>query len=181
MKRYSIVLLLLCLTLLVSPACADNQEEAQHVFALPSNLRVIDDEAFYGTAGEVVVLRENVEFIGERAFYDIPILSDMYIPQTTGCIAENAFTDTDITIHGVENSFADQWAKEHGFRFVHEDIWTTLSQTNHLLKLRPVYSFMGVVSQWSIIISCLIKRIHIRNRKRVKDYPEMYAIDLVFP
>lgn len=181
MKRCGIILLVCYLLLLVSLANAENQSGKQGVFHLPSSVKVIEDEAFSGTAAESVVLQDNVEFIGEKAFADIPTLSDIYIPKTTQFIAENAFWGVDVTIHGIEGSFADQWAKERGYRFIHEDIWCPMGMSNNFLKLRAARSIIYIVCQWSLVLICFVSSLYRRNRKCVKDYPELHAIDLAFP
>ena len=181
MKKTGIALLVLLFLSLISLAYADEIKEDQNTFVLPAGVRIIDDEAFSGTAVETVVLLENVEYIGEKAFSDTEKLSNIYIPSTVEYIADNAFAGPDIVIHGIKGSYASQWAEEHGFRFIHEDIWIPTGGTDNLPKVQPVYLFVGAVSLLSLLVAYLANGLYTRNRKRVKDYPELYAIDLVFP
>ena len=184
MKKCAILIMSMFVSFLVSLGCAEVQKETQSVFKLPAALRIVEDEAFSGIAGEVAILQEFVEYIGDGAFADISVLSDVYIPETTRYIADDAFTGTNTIIHGIDGSFADQWAREHGFRFVHDNIWIAIGQSyanGFVEKLRLAQSFMGTVVQTVLLISCLVMSLHKRNRKRTKDYPELYAIDLAFP
>ena len=181
MKKYIVFFMSFCLLLLASHADSDDCGATRSVISLPLNLKIIEAEAFSGTVPDIVILQGIVEFIGERAFSDISTLSDIYIPQITEHIADNAFSGTDVTIHGIEGSFADQWAKEHGFRFIHEDIWCPMVFSNNLLKMRVAHPIVYTVSSWPLLLICLVNGLYRRNRKCVRDYPELRVIDLAFP
>ena len=182
MKRFGIILLILLLSALLSFVYADSYEEAKGTFVLPSSVQIIEDEAFSGTAAEDVILSENVESIGKNAFSENSQLSDIYIPETTVHIADSAFDGSEVTIHGIEGSYADEWAQEHGVRFVHEDIWLNVPETNNPAdELRRSFLLIEAVVVLVLLCGCSCRRRFERSRKRMKDYPELYVIDLVFP
>ena len=64
---------------------------APPIFQLPVSLRVIEDEAFEGTAIVSAALPDSVESIGERAFANISALRSVKIPNATKEIAKSAF------------------------------------------------------------------------------------------
>ena len=104
-------------------ASADSQpvqeEQSAPVFELPKSLRIIEDEAFEGTAIVTAELPDTVEHIGERAFSDIPSLRSVTIPRQTSCIARTAFAGSgQVVINGAPDSYARTWARENGIRFV---------------------------------------------------------------
>ena len=85
---------------------------------LPALLQYIDDEAFAGTALVSVEIPKNVEYIGERAFSDIPTLRKISIPEKTTTIAKSAFAGSSrVTITGVPGSYARKYARENGIPF----------------------------------------------------------------
>ncbi len=104
-------------------ATAIGQEEGAReitgtIFKLPASLQYIDDEAFEGTALVNVEIPENVEYIGERAFSDIPTLRKVIIPEKTTTIAKSAFAGSSrVTITGAPGSYARKYARENGIPF----------------------------------------------------------------
>lgn len=101
---------------------AGQPEEADVItgstFKLPDSLQYIDDEAFAGTALVSVDIPENVEYIGERAFSDIPTLRKVNIPEKTTYIAGSAFAGSNrVTITGAPGSYARKYARENGIPF----------------------------------------------------------------
>ncbi len=96
----------------------EENEIAGLAFRLPASLQFIDDEAFEGTALVNVVIPENVEYIGERAFSDIPTLRKVNIPEKTTTIAGSAFAGSSrVTITGAPGSYARKYARENGIPF----------------------------------------------------------------
>ena len=92
-----------------------NKEPAK----LPQNLKVIEEEAFEGTALASVTIPPNVIAIGERAFACNASLFDVFLPESMESIGENAFDrDQNLILKGSINSFAKEWAKRKGFSFV---------------------------------------------------------------
>lgn len=97
---------------------AAEQEEVVLLFKLPAFLTEIGDEAFAGTAFSSVRIADGCVSIGSRAFADSPLLRYVYIPESVGAIAEDAFAGCNsLTIVGVKGSFAEQYAKDHHIAF----------------------------------------------------------------
>ena len=85
----------------------------------PLNLTEIGEEAFAGDAAFAAVqLQRNVKKIGSKAFANCGKLCAIYIPEGTTEIAGNAFDDgTGLIILGKAGSYAETFAKGHGFDF----------------------------------------------------------------
>jgi len=89
------------------------------VSVFPSSLLYIENEAFEGTAFQAVFLPDGFLRIGDRAFQDTPSLHRVYIPQTTEFIGVDSFPQNELfEIHGVEGSYADDWAKQQHIFFI---------------------------------------------------------------
>lgn len=87
-------------------------------FSLPEGQTIIEEEAFAGLPMSVVKCSDSLQEIGSRAFADCNNLKEIYIPETTISIAEDAFEDCGrITIWGRSGSEAERYAKEKGFTF----------------------------------------------------------------
>ena len=98
---------------------------AAAAFRLPSSLRIIEDEAFEGTAIVSAELPETLESIGEHAFAGIPTLRSIRIPENTKEIAKTAFAGSNgVTITGAPGSYARTWAKENGIPFAPVTVMT---------------------------------------------------------
>lgn len=88
-------------------------------FQLPASLRVIEDEAFEGTAIISASLPDSLERIGERAFANISALRSVKIPDATQEIAKNAFAgSSQVSIIASSGSYASAYAKENGLAYV---------------------------------------------------------------
>jgi len=86
---------------------------------LPTQLTMIDKEAFAGLRVESINCPEGLEEIGGRAFADCVNLKYIYIPNTTLAIATDAFAGcSDLTIYGKAGSVAEAFARRKGFTFV---------------------------------------------------------------
>ncbi len=104
--------------------------ESVPVFKLPASLKIIEDEAFEGTAIVSVDLPESVESIGDRAFAGIPGLRVVKIPEKTTYIAATAFAGSNhVMITGVPGSYARTWARENGVPFAPVTYITANGQT----------------------------------------------------
>ena len=86
----------------------------------PASLKIIQDEAFEGTALVLADLSEtSVEEIGERAFANIPTLVGIKIPDKTRFIAKTAFSGSNhVTLTGTPKGYTRKWAKENGLPFI---------------------------------------------------------------
>ena len=86
---------------------------------LPDDLTAIEKEAFSGGAFTYVRLPDNAVSIGSRAFANCPHLAYIHIPPQVTGISPDAFDGLeDLTILGVETSYADTFAQEHGITFM---------------------------------------------------------------
>ena len=61
------------------------------VLRLPAGLQIIEEEAFEGTASQVIIIPEGCTTIGARAFADCPELLYVVLPGSVTTVAENAF------------------------------------------------------------------------------------------
>ena len=107
-----------------APGEINAEEQAQdHVFNLPANLRVIEEDAFEGTAVSTVALPESIERIESGAFIHTPYLSEVILPEQIQQIDSNAFSpDQPLTVFGIPGSEGQQWASAHGYTFVNRSI-----------------------------------------------------------
>ena len=78
----------------------------------PGMLSVIEEEAFMGTAAQVVEVGEGVSTIGERAFANSQ-LEQVILPWSVYTIGTGAF-DSDVEVFTPYNSYAMEWALENG-------------------------------------------------------------------
>lgn len=113
-KMRNLLALVLAL-LLVSPDLAVLAEEAAAI-RLPSSLKVIEDEAFYGdTSIEKVIVPEGATEIGERAFANSS-LTEINLPDSITSIADTAFDGLDVLkVTANEGSYAYNWASENDY------------------------------------------------------------------
>ena len=94
-------------------------EKLEEGLILPSSLTTVGEEAFEGAAFKYAVLPEGAESIEKRAFADCGNLRDIYIPESTVKIAEDAFEGVSgLTIHGKEGSYAEFYAEKHHYAFI---------------------------------------------------------------
>ena len=187
MKRKSVLIFAALIVFLILPpyfAIAESlAKDSSRTFRLPSSLMVIEDEAFEGTAVQQVVLPEGLLSIGESAFENAPFLTDVYIPGTTEYIADSAFSMTaNLTIHGIEGSYAMEWAQRNEIPFVVDDIWN-----GYALKGKTPHPQETPISRFVTVIVLLIAFWFIRScdyerrSRRPQDRPELNPIDYRFP
>ena len=87
-------------------------------FILPASTRVIEDEAFAGIKATSILVGDQVESIGSKAFANCTNLQQIVIPESVVVISENAFEGcNDIVIFGVTGSCAETYAESNGFTF----------------------------------------------------------------
>ncbi|MGN1021545.1 MAG: BACON domain-containing protein [Aristaeellaceae bacterium] len=89
---------------------------AEAVLAMPASLRVIEAEAFCGSAAiDSVVLPEGIQEIRSRAFADSS-LSEINLPASLTFIADDAFDGLEtLKISATPDTYAYQWAVGHGY------------------------------------------------------------------
>ncbi len=131
MKKYILYTVMICVFVLLISVSAfaaesglsdytlQNRQTAQHTgtSVLPANLKVIDDEAFAGTAMADIRLPENISFIGEEAFANNKELQFVFFLQDNLDIANTAFSGSNPILAGFNNSDAQRWARKNGFRY----------------------------------------------------------------
>jgi hypothetical protein len=88
-------------------------------FTLPKATKTVAANAFAAIGARRVQLPEGLTAIGKNAFANCKNLTAVYIPQSCDQIDESAFTGVSgLTIFGRSGSFAETFAKQHGFDFV---------------------------------------------------------------
>lgn len=98
----------------VTVVIAENAE-----LKLPASLLVVEEEAFANVGAAAVILPEGCQRIESRAFADSSVTS-IKIPASVTSIADDAFAGCAVTISAPEDSFAMNWAKEHGVPYIVE-------------------------------------------------------------
>ena len=185
-KRIIILLAMLLLALLCSlpTSYADEAEaDSQATYVFPLSLREIEEDAFSGTAAEAVIFPDGFLHIGENAFSGARKLTDVYIPESTEYIADSAFSVTrDLKIHGIDESYAKEWAERHQIPFVADDIWNALPRGGSSMDAqgRLMNRQVAAVNPEKVIA------VHERSEdekesKRPQDRPELNPIDYRFP
>lgn len=92
---------------------------------IPSTVTTISSEAFSGCSLlKEVILPEDISTIGERAFNPCPLLTEITVSANVETIGAKALgygkrgaKIDDFTIHGFENTKAQAYASENGFKF----------------------------------------------------------------
>ena len=86
---------------------------------LPVGLSEIEDEAFVGTAPEMVVIPDAVRTVGRRAFADNEHLYTVVVYSRTMTVADDAFENCpNLTVYGYSNSSIDTYCSRRGIPFV---------------------------------------------------------------
>ena len=83
---------------------------------LPSDIQIIDDEAFFGDEGlDQVVLKDGIKEIGSRAFVDSG-LNFVYLPGSLESIAADAFNGPEaVAVAADKGTYAYDWAVTNGY------------------------------------------------------------------
>ena len=98
----------------VSAGCTITVHAVQKLI-LPALIQSIEEEAFAGTAAEIVILPEGCASIGARAFADSAALTSVYMPDSVTDIADNAFTGSDgVAFRCASDNAAAAYARAHG-------------------------------------------------------------------
>ena len=110
-----IVSLILALTVINTIASA----EEHLIITLPNELKVIEEESFYGTKSiEKVIIPDGTTFIGSRAFADSSI-KEIVIPDSVESIEEDAFEGcNNLMVVANSGTYAYRWAEKHGFNII---------------------------------------------------------------
>lgn len=167
----------------LSVACAETYEPGIPVLVMPESLIRIEESAFENTAANGVILSEAVEYIGERAFADMPNFKVACIPEATSFIADDAFDGhDDLVIVGISGSYAHRWAAEHGYAFIHMDLWAG-SFDNPIRRRRALRytAAYETASAAPVAANRMGGTVGETTKAAPKDKPEMYPIDYDFP
>ncbi|MBQ6366373.1 MAG: leucine-rich repeat protein [Oscillospiraceae bacterium] len=186
MSRRTFVIFAVILSILLFPARAAYAEDftarKPMTVILPRSLQEIEKEAFSDIAAETVVFPDGFLRIGEYAFEGVYSLRNIYLPETVVFIAKFAFPLTaGLTIHGIENSYAEKWAEIHHVKFKIDNIWNINPKIEQNLKNHVISN-----EQVRIIHPVKIITVHGYNEDaaasmRPQDRPELHPIDLRFP
>lgn len=176
-----VVLMLLCLPALSFADDPVNETETSFVF--PPSLSEIEGAAFSNTAVTTIIFPDGFLSVEDEAFMGADFLIDVYVPSTTVYIADSAFPQNDIlTIHGIDGSYAEEWAKLHLVTFVVDDIWNTAVEpdTSSQANETPMTHNHSVVKPHKIMIA------HDREEDegismRPQERSELNPIDYRFP
>jgi len=104
---------------------------------LPNTVRIIEPNAFAVSSLEGIYIPEGLEEIEGAAFYNCRQLGDTYIPSTVNRIDNSAFADCmrgniNFSISGIQDSYAEDYAKRNGIRFNQvsgpDNLWNFLSR-----------------------------------------------------
>ena len=87
---------------------------------IPNNVTSIEEYVFYGcTSLTDVMIPDGVTCINSRAFYNCGSLTDLVIPTSVIVISDSAFYGCDnLVIHGEKGSYAENYCKQNGLKFV---------------------------------------------------------------
>ena len=181
-SRAIIIFCLALLALMLSVACAEENDVLQSAFVMPASLRRIDDSAFEGTAAIEVILGESVETIGDGVFANMPRLKAVFIPKATKTIADNAFGGNhDVIVFGIAGSYAEEWAETNGFVFIHWDIWAIATWQNGQIRRTEHVLFYDALDEQTLVSALRRELTAITQLNSPKEKAEMYPIDYDFP
>lgn len=150
---------------------------------LPASLHEIEEEAFENTAAESIIFPELLTTIGNRAFARNNALATVYLPESIKYIGAHAFDEShELTIRGVEGSYAAAWAKTHNVPF--EQVESAASWITRLGRL------VRGTSLFSLSFGYACPMIQFRRRRkteiwersmRPQDRTDLYPINYRFP
>ena len=118
-NRGKVLFALLAMTMLLFWCSASAVAET---LILPSELKVIEEEAFCGnTSLDKVIIPEGTVEIQSKAFADSS-LKEIVLPESLTKIAEDAFEDTpDVKAQVPEGSYAETWCHDNNVSVVGEE------------------------------------------------------------
>lgn len=149
----------------------------------PSSLLYIEDEAFEATAFRAVFLPDGFLGIGDRVFRDAPSLCMVFIPQTTTSIGADSFPlNRFFVIHGVEGSYASDWAKQQHLPFIpdYSVAWLLLNRLTQTVRSNDAMDTIQITALEAGARSKGQSE-HADRSMRPQDRPELNPIDYKFP
>ena len=92
------------------------EQSESKVMKLPADLKIVQQEAFRGSAAESIVLPDGCAEIGAKAFAACAMLRRVEIPASVAVIAEDAFEgcSNELVIVTPKGSAAESFAQAHG-------------------------------------------------------------------
>ena len=187
MKKCIVLLLVMHLLLALSLEGVTYTESVEeykdYTFGFPSFLQAIDSEAFEGVTAKTIVFLSELQKIESDALQNAFNLKDIHLPDSVSAIADSAFPkNSGLAIHGVEGSYAQQWALENGFDFVVDDIWTD-TQITEEIHPENLLSLLWVICpvDTKALISFFDRIKRFIKSMRPQDRPELYPINYRFP
>ena len=183
-NKLLILAILVVLCMMLSHALAEEKNTGNAVFTLPSSLRIIEESAFENTVPTTIYLPDSTEYIGDRAFAGSQEMEVIYIPKTVEYIGEEAFAGRDnLLIVGIRGTYAEDWAKRHGYRFRYLDVWATDKTEHGQLRRRTerILSYNQAKSDNMARAKLFIVLFFVFFSLNPKDKPEYYPIDYDFP
>ena len=94
------------------PVTVLSPQRATAVLVLPTDLKVISEEAFAGVAAEKILVPEGVEVIESRAFADCPNLFELELPSGIAAFAPDALEGSSAFVYGAPGSDQQGYADE---------------------------------------------------------------------
>lgn len=174
MRKLTMIVFLALVGLLCIPV-------ASAEFTLPASLTVIEEDAFMGTAADVVTMQDAVISIGDFAFANIPTLQSVEIPRSVSFIGDNAFWGSEnVAIYGTAGSYAESWAGDHGILFIYTALLPDSEAAKHGSALLLGWLLFGALPVTPILcdeqFDVVFGKMKIRRR-----FTELYPVLYDFP
>ena len=150
-------------------------------FILPQSLLLVGESAFEATPVETVIFSPGLLQIGNRAFANMENLSDVYLPSSVTSISDSAFLrNSNLTIHGVTGSYAQQWSDKNNLSFLADYDRAASSkgeEESHpeILEASVFYQYQDPDEK------TLAGTAETSFSMRPQDRPELHPINLRFP
>ena len=183
MKRLLVILAIIMLSFLCYACATEPESSSIAVYCLPSSLQEIKEDAFAGTPVEVLFLPNGFLHISDRAFEEAQFLTDVYIPGTTTYISDSAFSkNQSFIVHGIDHSYAKDWAERHGIIFVIDNVWCgDVEQKDERQNNEERETHQSVIEKQKTKLQPNSRNDYRTRCRRTQDCPELNPIDYRFP
>jgi len=182
------ILLYVLFQLFICPviACAiRNTSDSSHysVGRFPKALLYVEEEAFEGTAFEVIAFEHGFLSAADRAFSEMVSLKIIYAPNSVEYIADSAFEHSSLRrVMGEKGTYIQKWAEKHNVEFAPVD-----SCLSAPVKMRSA-GRIGLFPLWLLCPPLDLERKKIKYyldnvifSMRPQDRSELNSIDNRFP
>ena len=78
----------------------------------------ISAEAFRGHELKSVIIPEGYDYIGDYAFADVQGPLEITLPRSISNISDNCFENSNVTIYGYNDSYAESYARNNKIKFL---------------------------------------------------------------